>query len=159
MKRWTLFRWQVRLLAMVDGLLGTHGLVRVTGRWQRQVQAMQTEITSLQRHLQELDTSRGAILRHLCLSYLQLRKLQSPEMWLHFDPRHPAAASAIDVLTRALVTPHWARWRVSPVAEEPNTYTYDLVPDWPALYQDSVQHAANLPVSLIDWLQEQTESR
>lgn len=158
MSRWTRLQWRVRLLAVIDWLLGTHLVDRAVNRWRQEVEAMQTEITSLQTRLDELDVSRGAILRHLCLSYLQLRQVQSPDGWLHFDPRNPAEESAIDVLTRALVAPHWARWKVTRVAaRDENIYTYDLVPDWTALHQEALNHIPGFPASLLDWLSEQRE--
>ncbi len=158
MNRWGRFPWRVRLLAVIDRLLGTHLLNKTVHRWQQEVKAMQTEIASLQTCLEELDDSRRAILRHLCLSYLQLRQSQSPDGWLHFDPRNPAEESAIDVLTRALVVPHWARWTVNQVAtKDANIYTYDLVPDWAALHQEALKQRTNFSTSLLDWLSEQME--
>lgn len=158
MSRWTRFQWRVRLLAVIDWLLGTHLVDLAVNRWRQDVEAMQTEITSLQTRLDELNASRRAILRHLCLSYLQLRQVQSPDGWLHFDPRNPAEESAIDVLTRALVAPHWARWKVTRVAaEDANIYTYDLLPDWTALHQEALNHIPDLPAGLLDWLSRQTE--
>jgi hypothetical protein len=91
------------------------------------------------------------------LSYLQLRQVQSPEGWLHFDPRIPTEGSAIEVLTRSLVTPHWARWHITPIVEDDALYTYDLLPDWKALHEDALGHTASLPPSLLDWLAEQVE--
>jgi len=141
---------------VVDRLLGTHFVEKTTGRWRHELELMQTEITTLQARLEELNVSRGAILRHLSLSYLQLRQAQSPSAWLHFDPRVPAEESAIDVLTRALVIPHWARWRITQVAaEDEDLYTYDMVPDWPALYQDALEYAPSLSPGLLEWLEEQ----
>jgi len=157
--RWTRLRWHVRLLAVIDWLLGTQLVETATDRWRQELRAMQAEISGLQVRLEELDASRGAILRHLCLSYLQLRQVQSPESWLHFDPRIPTEESAIDVLTRALVTPHWARWHIAHVAVEDDAlYTYDLVPDWESLHQDALGHTASLPPGLLDWLAEQVGS-
>jgi hypothetical protein len=158
MSRCGRFEWRVRLLAVIDRLLGTHLLDRTVNRWQQEVEAMQTEIASLQTRLEELDDSRGAILRHLCLSYLQLRQARSPDGWLHFDPRNPAEESAIDILTRALVVPHWARWTVNQVGtRDANIYTYDLVPDWAALRQEVLKHTTNFSTSLLDWVSEQME--
>ncbi len=158
MNRWTRFRWCVRLLAVIDWLLGTHLVERLTSRWRQEIEVMQTQITSLEARLEELDVSRGAVLRHLCLSYLQLRQVQSPEDWYHFDPRVSAEEAAIEVLTRALVTPHWARWRITQVeAGESKLYTYDLVLDWTALHQDALEYGASFPLSLLDWLVEQME--
>ncbi len=158
MSRWTRLRWRIRLLGMIDWLLGTHLVEQTTNRWQHELETMQVEINTLQAHLEELDDSRVAILRHLSLSYLQLRQTQSPSNWLHFDPRVPAEESAIDVLTRALVTPHWARWRITCVAaDEEDLFVYDIVPDWAALYQDALEYAASLPPGLLDWLGQQTQ--
>jgi hypothetical protein len=158
MSRWTRLRWRVRLLAVIDSWLGTHLVEQASKRWHQELEVMQTEITSLQTRLAELDASREAILRHLCLSYLQLRRVQSPEDWLHFDPRSPTEESAIDVLTRALVAPHWARWKVTQVAtEDSDLYTYDLALDWIVLYQEALKYATSLPSGLLDWLKEQTE--
>jgi len=158
MNRWTRLRWRIRLLGVIDWLLGTHLVKQTTSRLQHELETMQVEINTLQARLEELDESRGAILRHLSLSYLQLRQTQSPDGWLHFDPRVPAEESAIDILTRALVTPHWARWQITQVAaEDEDLYTYDMAPDWPALYQDALKYAASLPPGLLDWLGEQIE--
>jgi hypothetical protein len=158
MSRWARLRWRVRLFAVIDWLLGTHLLDRATSRWRQELETMQSEIASLQARLEELDVSRGAILRHLCLSYLELRQSQSPEGWLHFDPRVATEETAIDVLTRALVTPHWARWKITQLAKgEEDLYTYDLVLDWEALHQDALDHAASVPPSLLDWLRQQGE--
>ena len=158
MSRWARLRWRVRLFAVIDWLLGTHLLDRATSRWRQELETMQLEIASLQARLEELDVSRSAILRHLCLSYLELRQSQSPECWLHFDPRIAAEETAIDVLTRALVTPHWARWKIIQLAEgEDDLYTYDLVPDWEALHQDALNHATSVPPGLLDWLRHQGE--
>jgi hypothetical protein len=156
MDRWTCFRLRVRLLAVVDWLLGTHLVERVTDHWRHEIQSMQSDIISLHTRLEELDASRGAMLRQLCVNYLQLRQVHSPEDWLHFDPRNPDEESAIDVLTRALVAPHAARWRVNPVADNDKLYTYDLVPDWDALYQDAVQHSGVFSAPLLDWLAKHT---
>lgn len=157
MNRWTRLRWRIRLLGVIDWLLGTHLLEQTTNRWRHQLETMQVEINTLQARLEELDKSRSAILRHLSLSYLQLRQTQSPSGWLHFDPRVPADETAIDVLTRALVTPHWARWRITQVtAGDQDLFVYDLVPDWPALYQDAREYAASLPPELLDWLEGHT---
>ena len=156
MNRWTRFRWRVRMLALIDWLLGTNLVDNVTGRWRQEIEAMQTEIAALQTRLEKLDSSRGLILRQLCLNYLQLRQAQFPAGWLHFDPRIDAEETAIDVLTRALVTPHWARWKITQTAiEDEDLYTYDLVPDWEALHQDALGHIANIPPSLLDWLSKQ----
>jgi hypothetical protein len=156
MNRWTRLRWRLRLLGVTDWLLGTRLVDEATSRWQQQLEAMQVEINSLQTSLEELNASRRAILRHMCLSYLQLRQVHSRIDWLHFDPQDPAEEPAIDVLTRALVTPHWARWRITQVTNEDDTqYTYDLVPDWRALHQDALSHATSFPPSLFDWLGEQ----
>ena len=156
MNRWTRLRWRLRLLGVIDWLLGTHLVDEAASRWQQQLKEMQAEINSLQTRLEELGASRSAILRHLCLSYLQLRQVHSPTDWLHFDPQDPAEESAIDVLTRALVTPHWARWRITQVMREDEAgYSYDLVPNWSDLHQDALNHAASLPPSLLDWLGEQ----
>jgi hypothetical protein len=156
MNYWTRLRWRLRLLGVVDWLLGTHLVEKTTSRWRHELELMQVEITALQARLEELNQSRSAILRHLSLSYLQLRQTQSPSSWLHFDPRVPAEESAIDVLTRALVIPHWARWRITQVAaEDEGLYTYDMLPDWPALHQDALKYAASLPPGLLDWLGEQ----
>ncbi len=158
MSRWARLRWRVRLFAVIDWLLGTHLLDQATSRWRQELEVMQTEIALLQARLEELDVSRGAILRHVCLSYLELRQSKSPEGWLHFDPRVPTEETTIDVLTRALVTPHWARWKITQVAEqEDEVYTYDLVPDWGALHQDALNHAASVPACLFDWLRQQAE--
>ena len=157
MDRWTCFRLRVRLLAVIDWLLGTHLVERVTDHWRQEIHSMQSDITSLQTRLEELDASRGAMLRQLCVNYLQLRQVRSPEDWLHFDPRDPDEESAIEVLTRALVAPHAARWRVNPVAEKDDLYTYDLVPDWEALYQDAVQHAGVFSAGLLKWLAEHSK--
>ena len=158
MSRWARLRWRVRLFAVIDWLLGTHLLDRATSRWRQELETMQSEIASLQARLEELDVSRGAILRHLCLSYLELRQSQSPESWLHFDPRVAAEEAAIDVLTRALVTPHWARWKITQLAEgEEGLYTYDLAPDWKALHQDALNNASSVPPGLLDWLRQQGE--
>ena len=160
MNRWTRLRWRLRLLGLIDWLLGTHLVQHTTSHWRAELETMQAEITSLQARLEELNQSRAAILRHLSLSYLQLRHIQSPQNWLHFDPRVSAEESAIDVLTRALVNPHWARWRITQVATEgQDLYTYDLIPDWPALHQDAQKRAASLPPGLLDWLEEQTVTR
>jgi hypothetical protein len=158
MDHWTRFRWRLRLLAVVDWLLGTHFVEGVTGRWRRELQDLQQEIASLQERLEDLDASRGAMLRQVCLGYLQVRSLRSPAAWLHFDPREPDEEAAIDVLTRALVRTHYARWRMAPVDHggDPQ-YTYDLVPDWEALYQDALQHAGNLPAGLLAWLADRQE--
>lgn len=155
MSRWIFFRWRVRLLVVIDWLLGTHLADQVVGRWRQEIETMQAEVSSLQAHLEELGASREAILRDLCLNYLQLRQLQSPDDWRHFDPHDPAEESAIEVLTKAMVAPHWARWQVTPVEGEASIYTYDLVPDWPALHQDALNRAASFPTSLLDWLGEQ----
>jgi hypothetical protein len=156
MNRWARLRWRLRLLGLIDWLLGTHLVEKTTSRWRGELEVMQAEITTLQARLEELDDSRTAILRHLSLSYLQVRQIQSPTNWLHFNPRIPAEESAIDVLTRALVTPHWARWRITQVAtQDEHLYTYDLVPDWSALHQDAQKHAARLTPGLLDWLGEQ----
>lgn len=156
MNRWTRLRWRLRLLGAIDWLLGTHLVHEAVSRWQQQLKEMQAEINSLQTRLEELGSSRSAILRHLCLSYLQLRQVRSPTDWLHFDPQDPAEESAIDVLTRALVAPHWARWKITQVMSEDETqYAYDLIPDWSDLNQDALDHAANLPRSLLNWLGEQ----
>jgi hypothetical protein len=157
MSRWTRLRWHVRLLAVVDWLLGSHLVDRAMSHWQQELEATQSEITSLETRLEELDLSREAVLRHLCLGYLQLRQLQSPGDWLHFDPHNPAEEATIDVLTRALVTPHWARWTVTQVGEEAGVYTYDLVPDWAALHQDALNCATGSPTSLGEWLSEQAK--
>ena len=158
MSRWARLRWRVRLFAVIEWLLGTHLLDQATSRWRQELELMQTEIALLQARLEELDVSRAAILRHLCLSYLELRQSQSPEGWLHFDPRVPTEETTIDVLTRALVTPHWARWKITQVAaQEEDLYTYDLVPDWGALHQDALNHATNVPASLLDWLRQKGE--
>ncbi len=158
MSRWARLRWRVRLFAVIDWLLGTHLLDRATSRWRQELEAMQSEIALLQARLEELDVSRAAILRHLCLSYLELRQSQSPEGWLHFDPRVTTEETAIDVLTRALVTPHWARWKITQLAkQEEDLYTYDLVPDWEALHQDALNYATSVPPSLLDWLRQQGE--
>jgi hypothetical protein len=158
MSRWRRSQWRVRLLAVIDRLLGTHLLDRSVNRWQQEVKAMQIEIASLQTRMEELNASRGAILRHLSLSYLQLRQSQAPDSWLHFDPRNPAEESAIDVLTRALVAPHWARWTVNQIGSgDANIYTYDLVPDWAALRQEVLKHTTNFSTSLLDWLSAQME--
>jgi hypothetical protein len=158
MSRWRRSQWRVRLLAVIDRLLGTHLLNRSVNRWQQEVKAMQIEIASLQTHMEELNASRAAILRHLSLSYLQLRQSQSPDSWLHFDPRNSAEESAIDVLTRALVAPHWARWTVNQIGSgDANIYTYDLVPDWAALRQEVLKHTTNFSTSLLDWLSAQME--
>jgi hypothetical protein len=139
-------------------LLGTRLVDTANKRWRQELQEMQAEIISLQTELEELDASRTAILRHLCLSYLQLRQAHSPIGWLHFDPRTSTEESAIDVLTRALVSPHWARWRITRVRTEDDPhYVYDLVPDWKALHRDALSHAASFPPSLIDWLHAQLE--
>jgi hypothetical protein len=156
MNRWTRLRWRLRLLGVIDWLLGTHLVDEATSRWQQQLETMQAEINSLQTRLEELGASRSAILRHLCLSYLQLRQVRSPLDWLHFDPQDPAEESATEVLTRALVTPHWARWTITQVTSEDDAgYAYDLVPDWSALHQDALNHAASVPPSLLDWLGQQ----
>ena len=158
MSRWIRLRWRLRMLGVIDLLLGTHLVDEATGRWQQELEAMQAEIASLQTDLEELNASRTAILRHLCLSYLQLREAHSTTDWLHFDPQTSTEESAIDVLTRALVSPHWARWKITQVRTEDDTrYAYDLVPDWRALYQDALSHAASLPPSLLDWLHTQQE--
>jgi hypothetical protein len=158
MDHWTRFRWRIRLMALIDWLLGTHLVEQVTGHWRKEIEAMREEISSLEASLDELDASRKAILRHLCLTYLQQRQTQSPENWLHFDPQDAAEESTIDVLTRALVSPHWARWKVTQVsAEDADLYTYDLVPDWEALRQDAVDRSTHLPSSLLAWLEEQME--
>jgi hypothetical protein len=155
MNRWTRLRWHVCILTVIDWLLGTHLLGKATSRWRQELEILQTEINSLQTSLEELNASRGTILRHLCLSYLQLRQSQSPQNWLHFDSRVPSEESAIDVLTRALVTPHWACWRITQVpAENEDLYTYDLVPDWQALHQDALKYAESLPSGLLEWLRE-----
>ena len=160
MKRWVRLRWQVRMLGVIDFLLGTHLVNEATRRWLQELEAMQTEIISLQTDLEELNVSRATILRQLCLSYLQLRQLHDPTGWLHFDPQTSTEESAIDVLTRALVSPHWARWRITQIRTEDDTrYVYDMVPDWKALHQDALNHAANFPSSLIDWLHEQLEQQ
>ena len=154
MDRWTWFRLRVRFLAIVDWMLGTHLVERLTDHWRHEIQSMQSDISSLRTHLEELDDSRGAMLRQLCVNYLQIRQIRSPEDWLHFDPRNPDEESAIEVLPRALVAPHSARWHVNPVAEHDNLYTYDLVPDWETLYQDAVQHAGVFSPGLLNWLAE-----
>lgn len=160
MDRWTRFRWRLRLLAVIDWLLGTNLVERTTNHWRQEIEAVQSEVASLQERLTDLDISRGAFLRHLCLSYLQLRQVRFPDSWLHFDPRRPDEESAIDVLTRALVAPHWARWRITqPPAQDTQLYTYDLVPDWHALHQDALQHADNFPPSLLEWLAEQGQKQ
>jgi hypothetical protein len=156
MNRWTRLRWRLRLMRVIDWLLGTHLVDEAASGWRDELEVIQAEITTLQARLEELDASRGAILRHLCLSYLQLRQIQSPDGWLHFDPQVPPEESAIDILTRGLVTPHWARWRITQVAaEDEDLYTYDLLPDWGALHQDARGHATRLPSSLLDWLEGQ----
>jgi len=160
MNHWTRWRWRVRLLAMIDWLLGTHLLEQTTSHWQEEIAAVQTEISSLQARMDELSAAHRAVLRHMCLTYLQLRQSQSPERWLHFDPRQPAEESAIEVITRALVAPHWARWRLTQLDVEsvPSAYTYDLVPDWASLHQDALERAPSLPAGLLQWLQEQAET-
>jgi hypothetical protein len=155
MDKWTLFRWRVRALAVADWLLGTRLVDRVVDRWQQHLEEAQSEIAALQARMHELEDSRRATLRHLCLSYLQLRQLQSPDGWLHFDSRHPSEEAAIEVTTRALVAPHWARWTVKQVEEQPDTYTYDLVPDWGALHQDALNRLDAFTASLLDWIAEQ----
>jgi hypothetical protein len=157
MNRWARLRWLLPLLAVIDWLLGTKLLERATRSWRQEFETIQSEISSLQTRIEELDASRGAILRHLCLSYLQLRQVNYPQSWLHFDPRDPAEESAVEILTRALVAPHWARWQVTELAAEDagHRYTYDLIPDWCALHEDALDHAASFPASLLDWLREQ----
>ena len=158
MNRWVRLRWRLRMLGVIDLLLGSDLVDEATTRWRQELETMQAEITSLQTDLEELHASRTAILRHLCLSYLQLREAHSPTGWLHFDPQTSTEESAIEVLTRALVSPHWARWRITQIRTEDDTrYVYDLVPDWRALHQDVLSHAANTPPSLIDWLRAQAE--
>jgi hypothetical protein len=159
MDRWTCFRLRVRFLAVVDWMLGTHLVERLTDHWRQEIQLMQSDISSLHTRLEELDDSRSAMLRQLCANYLQIRQIRSPEDWLHFDPRNPDEESAIEVLTRALVAPHSARWHVNPLAGHDNLYTYDLVPDWEALYQDAVQHADVFSPSLLNWLAEHSRRK
>ncbi|UCC86268.1 MAG: hypothetical protein JSV81_15620 [Anaerolineales bacterium] len=143
-------------MAGIDWLLGTHLLTKTTSHWQQKIETMQTEISSLEARMAELNASRGAILRHLCLSYLQLRQAQSPENWFHFDPRVPAEEDAIEILTRSLVTPHLARWKINQIAAGgANLYTYDLIPDWGTLHQDALNHGTRIPTNLFDWLAEQ----
>jgi hypothetical protein len=155
MNRWARIRWWTRLLAVIDWLLGTHLLQRTTSQWRQKIETMQAEINSIETRLEELNVSRGAILRHLCLSYLHLRQTQSPADWFHFDPQVPTEESAIEIMTRALVAPHYARWRINQmVCGDANHYTYDLVPDWTALYQDALNHETNLAPSLLNWLAE-----
>jgi hypothetical protein len=156
MNRWTRLRWRLRLMRMIDWLLGTHLVDAAASDWRDELELIQAEITTVQERLEELHVARGAILRHLCLSYLMLRKNQSPDGWLHFDSQTPPEESAIDILTRSLVAPHWARWRITQVAdEEEDLYTYELVPDWQALHQDARVHATRLPSGLLDWLEAQ----
>ncbi len=151
-------QWGLRLLGMIDWLLGTHLVEQAAIRWQQELDALQNQISSLEARLEELNAARGALLRHLCLSYLQLRQVQSPEDWFHFDPRDSDEESAIEVLTRALVAPHWARWKITQAAaESTDLFTYDLVPNWTALHQDALKHGASLPPSLLVWLAEHTE--
>lgn len=160
MNRWVRLRWRLRVLGIIDLLLGTDLVDEATRRWRQELETMQAEITSLQTDLEELAASRAAILRHLCLSYLQLREAHSPTGWLHFDPQISTEESAIEVLTRALVSPHWARWRITQLRTEDDTrYVYDLVPDWRALHQDALSHAESIPSSLIDWLHAQVEQQ
>jgi hypothetical protein len=159
MSRWTYFRWRVRLLALIDYLLGTHLVDKTVDHWWREIEAMQTEITSLQTRMEELDDARRSTLRDMCLNYLQLRQAHSPDSWLHFDPRDPAEESAIDLLTKALVAPHWARWGISHIAgEDAGSFSYDLTPDWQALHQDALKRVANFPASLLNWLAEQSSA-
>ena len=47
MKRWVRLRWQVRMLGVIDFLLGTHLVNEATRRWLQELEAMQTEIISL----------------------------------------------------------------------------------------------------------------
>ncbi|GAB4532253.1 MAG: hypothetical protein Kow0063_12530 [Anaerolineae bacterium] len=156
MNRWSRLRWHVRLLAVIDCLLGTHLVDRAIRRWQQELRTLQSEIISVQTRLEELLASQNAVLRQVCLNYLQWRQYQSPDDWLHFDPRIPDQKAAIDVLTRALVSPHWACWRINQVTTGTDSlYTYDLVPDWQALHQDALRQADNFPSSLLEWLQEQ----
>ena len=158
MKHWTRLRWRLRLMGMIDWLLGTHMVDEAASGWRGELEAMDAEITALQARLEELNASRSAILRHLCLSYLQLRQTQFPDGWLHFDPGIPSEESAIDILTRALVTPHWARWQITQVTTEgEDLYTYDLVPDWAALHRDARSRTVSLPPNLLDWLGGQLE--
>jgi len=160
MNHWTRLRWRLHLLGVVDWLLGTHFVEKTASRWRHELELMQAEITTLQARLEELNESRSAILRHLSLSYLQWRQTQSPRCWLHFDPRVSTEESAIDVLTRALVIPHWARWRITQAEDEDeDLYTYDMLPDWPALYHDALKYAASLPPGLLDWLAEQLKQK
>jgi hypothetical protein len=160
MNRWTRLRWRLWLIGVIDWLLGTHLVDEAASGWRGELEVMGAEIATLQARIEELNASRRAILRHLCLSYLQLRQVQSPDGWLHFNPRVPPEESAIDILTRALVTPHWARWRIVKVATEgEDVYTYDLVPDWAALHQEARTRAASLPAGLLDWLGEQMEKK
>ena len=157
MKHWARLRWQLRLMRAIDWLLGTHLLAEAARGWRGDLEVIQAEMATLQTRLEELDASRGAILRQLCLSYLQLRQTQLPDSWLHFDPQIPSEEPAIDILTRALVTPHWARWQITQVtAEGEDLYTYDLVPDWAALNWDARSHAASSRSNLLDWLGEQS---
>jgi hypothetical protein len=159
MNRWTRFRWSTHLLTVIDWLLGTHLLRRATSQWWQEIETVQAEITYIETRLDELNVSRGAILRHLCLSYLHLRQTQSPDDWFHFDPQVPAEESVIEILTRALVAPHYARWRISPMpGGDAELYTYDLVPDWTALYQDALNHETNLAPRLLSWLAEHMQS-
>jgi hypothetical protein len=158
MDHWTRFRLGIRLLAVIDWLLGTHLVDRVTNRWRQQIHAMQTDIAALQARLENLDASRGTLLRQLCLSYLQVRQIRSPDGWLHFDPRDPDENAAIDILTRALVAPHRARWRMNPISETADCYTYDLIPDWHILHQDALRQPDIFPARLIDWVAAQTEA-
>jgi hypothetical protein len=157
MDRWARFRLGIRLLAVVDWLLGTHLVGRVTDRWRREILTMQSEISALQERLEDLGAARGAMLRQLCLSYLQVRAIHSPDDWLHFDPRNPDEETAIDVLTRALVAPHWARWRMTPLPGTADGYTYDLIPDWEALHKDALRQPGVFPERVVDWLAEQKE--
>lgn len=155
MSRWTRFRWRVRLLAVIDWLLGTRMVDRTVGHLRQEIDALQAEVETLQTRMEELSVARLSTFRCLCLTYLQQRQAQSPDGWLHFDPRDPAQESAIDLLTKALVAPHWARWEIIEIdGEKTHCYTYDLAPDWHALHQDVLTRVAEFPDSLLNWLAE-----
>jgi hypothetical protein len=159
MNKWTLLRLSVRLLGGVDWLLGTHLVERIASRWRAQLEEAQAQILSLQTQLEQIETSREMVLRHMCLSYLRLRNLQLPDDWLHFDPRLPSEESAIDVLTRALVRSHWARWKVTQIEGRADAYIYDLVPDWGALHQDALGNKEGLSEDLFNWLAKQAQQK
>jgi hypothetical protein len=132
--RWTTWLW-VRLLLVVDELLGTHLVEWELAKRQHEIERLVAHIEAVDRDLDALAAELALHQLAMCLIELKARSERSERNdlggWLCFAPQSDGDESLLDHAIEHLVKP-----RVASVDVEPDgmgDYIYRLHPDWTAI--------------------------